>query len=72
MSKKNHSMSDHHRKPQCKGGKRLNGNISRVRDDYHRAYHLLFKEGDPEYIAKVLNETWIDPEYLVIVIKKTL
>jgi len=62
----------HHRKPKKIGGSgRLNsGNMVEVRIDHHRAFHLLFGiESVPE-IARILNETWIDPGWKLVAIKK--
>lgn len=64
-------ITKHHRKPRCKGGGNAPSNISRVKMKAHEAYHLLFNEGDPHYIAKVLSETWIDPDYVMIAVKRS-
>jgi len=61
----------HHRKPRCMGGLGNSRNISNVRTDMHRAYHKLFGHGDPFVIIRILNEIWIDPEYELVVRKKS-
>lgn len=63
-------LTVHHRKPQCKGRDNNESNLSKVPRNKHEAYHLLFNEGDPHYIAKQLNEVWIDPAYEVVIVKR--
>ena len=60
----------HHRKPKSLGGTDHPSNLVIVPQNRHAAYHLLFNEGDPEYVAMVLNQTWIDPEYELVVKRK--
>jgi len=62
--------SMHHRKCRSRGGSNSIDNISIVRDDLHRAYHLLFKNMTPDEIAQTLNETWIDKDWILIAKKK--
>lgn len=58
--------SKHHRRARAHGGG--NGqNISVVCQHLHQAYHRLFGPGDVHHIAKVLNETWIDERYVLVV-----
>lgn len=64
------TLTKHHRKPKSLGGTNAKENISVVPDHHHRAWHLLFRQGDPEYVAMVINRTWIDPEYKIVVVKK--
>lgn len=64
-------LTRHHRKPRCQGGKNDKGNISKVPTNKHEAYHLLFREGDPSYIAQVLTDTWIDTDYVMIAVRKS-
>ena len=67
--KPKHKMSKHHRKCRSHGqGKR--GNVVLVRDDHHRAYHLLFADKFPWQVAEILNKTWINPEYQLICVSK--
>jgi len=56
-------LTKHHRKPKSMQGGNNRENISIVPENKHAAYHLLFNEGRVDYIVKVLNNTWIDPEY---------
>lgn len=62
----------HHRKPKSIGGTNEERNISYVRDKEHQAYHLLFSNKTPYEISKILNDTWIDPDYELIVKKKDI
>lgn len=60
----------HHRKPRSMQGTNEPENLSKVNVAHHVAYHTLFGAGDPYYIAKYLNDVWIDPEYYLIVVKR--
>lgn len=67
----------HHRKGRCyTGGIPFDGNINGVPNvvmvDYkkHCAFHTLFTDSHPISIANELNETWINPEYLMVAIPK--
>lgn len=69
MSKKQHSHK-HHRKPRSLGGDNSPANISVVDRDKHNAWHLLFKNHPPERIALIINNVWLDPNYIITVWKK--
>jgi len=60
----------HHRKCKSNGGDYSKRNISRVKMDEHQAFHKLFLNNDTYGIARILNETWIDPDYKLVVIRK--
>ena len=69
----------HHRRAKINGGsgEMSSGNMIRVCTVKHRAYHILFGTKQATNIAAelnrlayILNETWIDPEYELIAIKK--
>ena len=60
----------HHRLPQSLGGGSYARNISYVRHDLHVAYHKLFGNSDPHRVAQILNETWIDPDYKLVAVKR--
>jgi hypothetical protein len=64
------SITRHHRKPECFGGDDSRENISYVKDKHHKAFHLLFRNGTPEEIAKQMNEVWLPPEYMFVVARK--
>lgn len=68
--KKHKRTNVHHRKPRSMQGTNAPENLSTVNVAHHVAYHTLFGPGDPHFIAKYLNETWIDPDYVLIVVKK--
>ena len=63
-------MPRHHRKPKAMDGSDHPNNISTVSKVKHRAYHSLFKHGNPHHVADVLNKVWIDPEYKLTVIRR--
>ena len=64
-----HKMSRHHRRCRSHGvGKK--GNVITVRDDLHRAYHLLFANKYPWQVAEILNKTWIDTDYQLVCVKR--
>ena len=63
-------FSKHHRKPRSKGGDNSNENLVLVEHKKHRAYHLLFDNKDPKEVAQILNETWIDPTFKFICVKR--
>lgn len=69
---RNHTtrMSRHHRRPRSNGGSNHPNNISMVKLNQHRAYHTLFANYNPYVIAEILNDVWIDPEYVLICVKK--
>lgn len=65
-----HDSRNHH---QCRSNKGTSDkeNIVFVSQVAHRAYHTLFANKDAYGIAQILNETWIDPHYELVVYKKT-
>lgn len=63
-------ITKHHRKPKSKGGKRTPQNISHVPENKHRAYHMLFADKDVNDIAHILNSVWIDPDFLLVPIRR--
>jgi hypothetical protein len=65
-------LSDHHRQCRSNGGKTEKTNLSKVLENQHRAFHTLFLNKDAYEIAEILNQTWIDPRfYLVVRTKKS-
>lgn len=60
----------HHRKCKSRKGTDHPRNISYVRHDLHVAYHRLFQNADPHQVAHILNETWIDPDYKLVAVKR--
>lgn len=70
MAKKKHQRDTHHRVARCNGGTDEPSNLSNVRKSHHQAFHHLFRTGIPEHIAKYLNEVWIDPKKMFVVIDR--
>lgn len=62
----------HHRLPKIHGGsgRLTSSNMVEVRVDHHRAFHLLFETKSVPEIARILNETWIDPAWMLVAVKK--
>ena len=60
----------HHRKPKSRGGSGKRHNIVLVPDNLHKAYHVLFRNLTPHQVAKILTETWVDPEWELIARRK--
>ena len=62
----------HHKKPKVNGGsgKISSGNMVEVRVDHHRAFHMLFNTKPVPDIARILNETWIDPRWMLVAVRK--
>ena len=62
--------SRHHRRPRSIGGGDGGRNISRVPENKHRAWHLLFGNMEAEAIAREINVHWLDPDYHFVAIKE--
>lgn len=62
----------HHRLAKKNGGSgHIDGpNMSLVRVDHHRAFHMLFDTKSVPDIARILNTTWVDPSWELIAVKK--
>lgn len=63
MKNSKNQKTKHHRKAVSQGGDSSDKNISIVPRNKHEAWHLLFNEGNPEYVRDTINEIWIDPDY---------
>ncbi len=61
--------SRHHRRPESRGGDSTHNNISKVPENKHQAWHLLFNNHTPEVIAEFINKIWLDPAYKLVVVK---
>jgi hypothetical protein len=60
----------HHRRPKFRGGKG-GRNIVKVRCVEHRAFNTLFPNSpDVHQIAKILNDTWIDERFRLVVVTR--
>lgn len=64
------SQDKHHRKCRSNGGTDEPRNISSVKSNKHRAYHLLFRNFPAPRIAQLLNEVWLDPDWVLIAKKR--
>lgn len=64
---KHHVTNKHHRKPQSRGGDDSARNISVVNQVHHQAWHVLFANMHPDFIATIINQIWLDPDYEFIV-----
>lgn len=64
------SYARHHRRPSSCGGLDTPENISLVPKHLHQSWHALFANHSPEVICAIINERWLDPEYILIVKKK--
>jgi len=60
----------HHRKAKSRGGNSKPRNLSRVPRHLHVAYHKLFTNMQPDQIAALLNETWVDPDFILIAVRR--
>lgn len=60
----------HHRKCRSNGGTNHQDNLSYVEEDQHRAWHRLFKNYPAHKIAEIINETWIDPQFKVVIVER--
>lgn len=61
----------HHLRPKCQGGTDDSSNIKYVTDKKHKAWHILFSGTmTVPQIAHQLNNTWIDPEWVLIPFKR--
>ena len=65
-------MNWHHRKAKTHGGSGdiLSPNMIHVPVNKHRAFHLLFHTQTPTEIARTLTETWISPDWELIVVAR--
>lgn len=71
MKKTSSGISKHHRRPKKQGGSNDKSNISYVSKHKHRAWHNLFNHMTPHEIAEEINDRWLDPDYVLIVRKRS-
>lgn len=64
--KKRGNLSRHHKKCKSNGGDNSKQNLSSVSRKAHTHWHALFYNLEAEGIAKVINETWLDPEWELV------
>ena len=60
-------LTVHHRRCKSNGGRNQPENLVYVDQLKHRAWHILFGNMKIDQIAYVLNNTWIDPRFKLIV-----
>lgn len=65
-------MTRHHRKPIARGGTNESKNISFISREKHQAWHLLFNHMGAEEIARTMNTFYLDSDYEMVAIKKSL
>lgn len=64
------SVSLHHRKPRSIGGTEEERNKIKLPIKLHRAWHVLFQNWTAERIAQEISEQYLDPDYVMIAVKK--
>lgn len=64
------SFDKHHRRPRSIGGKNNQRNISILPRVIHRAWHILFANHTAETICHIINERYLDPDYMFICVKR--
>ncbi len=64
------SDSTHHRKPRSLGGHSDERNLSELSTSKHRSWHTLFQNWTPERIAQEISERYLDPDFMMIVVKR--
>lgn len=62
--------SKHHRCPKSLRGRNEERNISIVPNNKHQAWHLLFANKTPREIVGVINETWGDPNWKFVAVRR--
>jgi len=60
----------HHRKARSRGGNSKTRNLSRVPKNLHVAYHQLFSNMQPDEIAALLTRIWIDPDFILVAVRR--
>ena len=63
-------MTLHHKKCQSNGGATNSRNCVEIMQFLHNSWHNLFRNYQPDQIAQVINETYLDPDYYFVCIKK--
>jgi hypothetical protein len=63
-------MDRHHRLPRSRGGSNEARNISIVERKLHVAWHLLVGNMNAQETARMLSDTWIDPNYYLVAVPR--
>lgn len=59
--KQQNRLTDHHMQPRSRGGSDEPGNIKRVPDKTHNAFHQVFENLTQEEAHQYLDEIWYNP-----------
>ena len=70
MAKFPREMDRHHRLPRSRGGSNEARNISVVERKLHVAWHLIVGNMNAKEVAKMLSDTWIDPDYYLVAVPR--
>jgi hypothetical protein len=65
------ATSSHHRKPRSQGGNGDDRNLSDLPRSRHAAWHTLFQNWIPERIADEINRRYLDPDYELVVVRRS-
>lgn len=68
--KRSNRFNWHHRKCRSNGGTDDPSNLIQVSALLHECWHILFANREAVEIAEIINETWLDPEFYLVVYKK--
>ena len=63
-------MTVHHRKPKSLGGRKEPKNTTFLPLKKHNAWHVLFMNFTPDRIAAEINQLYLDPDYVMLAVKK--
>lgn len=66
-----HSLTKHHRLCRSCGGTNHPDNISYVPCYHHEAWHTLFSNLDAPTICAIINQKWLDPQYMFVCVDKS-
>ena len=69
--KKQGNLSRHHKKCKSNGGGGDRRNLSFVPRKAHTHWHALFYNLEAPSIAKIINQTWLDPEWELVARRRT-
>lgn len=70
MSRIPKEMDRHHRLPRSRGGSNEARNISIVERKLHQAWHLLVGNMNATEAARMLSDTWIDPDFYFVAVPR--
>lgn len=59
----------HHRKPISIGGSDEERNLSWVKDNKHKAWHLLFSNMTAYEIVNEINKYYLDPDFKMVLME---